>query len=229
MKIHRAVLSLVFAVALGLPVRAGSILLDYSPDATGAVIGPPGSAWSNHSESQNFAERIIFDTDVLITGMDIYSLNWWNSVGHSVLVRTWDEQSGLPDFGSANDFLSVIAAIDTEGITTAPIIDVGSYIRVHVDFGASSFNLAANTALWIGISGFQSQMGLLSLSGPNQPGNGAMYQFTSLSPEGEPPIGDMAMRIHGERSASVPETGSVVMLVGLGLCGLIAVRRVFVR
>ena len=229
MKIHRAVLSLVFAVALGLPVRAGSILMDYSPDATGAVIEPSYSAFSNYWAGQNFAERIIFDTDVLITGMDIYTLDWWSLVGDGVLVRTWDEQMGQPDLASGNNFLSVIAAMDTEGITTAPILSVGSYSRLHVDFGANSFNLAANTALWIGISGFQSEIGQLALSGSNQPGNGAMYMFNGLESSGEPPIGDMAMRIHGERSASVPETGSVVMLVGLGLCGLIAVRRVFVR
>lgn len=227
MKIHRAVLSLVFVVALGLPVRAGSILLDYSPDATGAVIAPMGTAFSNISGGQNFAERIIFDTDVLITGMDIYSLDWWNTVGNYVVVRTWDEQVGYPDIGTVDSFYSSISAMDSEGITTAPVLSIGSYTRLHVDFGANSFNLAANTALWIGISGFQSEMGQLALSGPKQPGNGTMYMFYGLNPAGEPYDGDMAMRIHGERS--VPETSSVVMLLGFGLGGLMAVRRVFVR
>ena len=226
MKMHRVVLSLVFTLALGLPVRAGSILLDYSPDATGAVIEPT-TAYQNNSAAQNFAERIIFNTDVLITGMDIYTLDWWNSVGNSVLVRTWDEQMGYPALGSVSSILTSIAAMDTEGITHAPVLANGSYVRLHVDFGVNSFNLSANTALWIGISGFQSEIGQLTLTGPNQPDNGALYMFNGLSSSGEPPLGDMAMRIHGERS--VPETSSVVVLLGLGLCSLIAVRRAIVR
>jgi hypothetical protein len=226
MKMHRAVLSLVFAVVLGLPVRAGSILLDYSPDATGAIIEPAGSVWSNISISQNFAENIIFNSNVLITGMDIYSIDSWATVGTAVLVRTWNDQSGLPDIGSVKGFASSISTVDTEGIMTAPVAPYGSYTRLHVDFGANSFSLSANTALWIGISGLQSEIGLLSLGGLNAPGNGEVYMFSDTSPAGVPTIGGMAMRIHGEQ---VPETSSVVVLLGLGLCGLIAIRRAIIR
>jgi hypothetical protein len=227
MKLSKYALRLALILAMYVQAQA-DVILDYSPDTSGAILTPqdfagPGSTWSNYYSSQNFGELISFGSDVTITGMDIYSS--FAQVGTNVLVRTWADSAGTPDSGSVMSFASVVAAVDLVGITSAD--PLSGYNRMFVDFGSNSFTLSANTSLWIGISGLDYGIGLVGLAGPNAPGNGKMAQFAGSTFGFHASIGDMAMRIHGTQN--VPDSASMLSLLGLGALGLALMRRLGTR
>ncbi len=212
----------------------GAVLIDQSPLGTSGTITPGiGSVWLNVYDSQNFGERVIFAYDVRITGMDIYSYSYFAPIGRDVLIKTWGESEGTLDAATLSSFSTVLSAVDTDGIGTWLGLFDYFGVRAHADFGSNSFVLAANTPLWIDMTGIPTDiaptnLGLLGLKGLAAPADGMMWLFsgdTSLAAIDA--AGDMAMRLYGERvdGPTVPDFGPTLALLGLGLAGLAALRR----
>ncbi|MBL8810279.1 MAG: PEP-CTERM sorting domain-containing protein [Planctomycetaceae bacterium] len=196
-------------------VHAG-IIWDYSPATTGAT----NTDWANLLSFQSFAESITFGSAVQISGMDIYCLNGFATLGDSVTIRLWADASGQPG-AVLSSFTESVAVIDSDG--AGP-----SNERVHVDF-TSLLNLDAGTPYWIGMTGTTKELTQTGLKNPNAPGDSRMAQFNGgdtfshFTPTG---VGDMAFRLEGSYVASVPEPSSMAMC-GIGACvaGFRAVRR----
>jgi len=200
-------------LAVGSIAQAATVLWDYSPETTGAT----GTInWNNESLRQNFAESILFDTDVILTGMDIYSAEYYGKVGNSVTIRLWDDVGGQP--GSLMmDFTETISIVDGDG-SGRPDVS-----RKHVDF-TTAVGLSANTTYWIGMSSTSIheflQMGLQL--GPD---DSRMFVFSGTNPLGftGTNAGDMAFRLHGTAVAPVPVPAALPLflsgLMGLGVVG----------
>ncbi len=234
MKAKTLPLMLVCVLFASAGLRA-AVLVDQSPLGTGGTITPEevGWIWQNMNTMQNFGERVVFDCDVRITGMDIYSFSHWARLGRDVLIKTWGENEAAPDVATLSSFATVLSAVDTDGIGT--YLSGHDYfgVRAHADFGSDSFVLSANTPLWIGMTGIDNliapaDLGLFGLKGLASPADGMMWQFYGDVSDGPTDTaGDMAMRLYGERldSPAVPDGGATLVLLGLGLAGLAALRR----
>ncbi len=234
MRANALPLTLAFVLFASAGLR-GAVLIDQSPLGTGGTITPEdvGWVWQNMNTMQNFGERVVFDCDVRITGMDIYSFSYWAPLGRDVLVKTWGEKEAAPDVTTLSSFATILSEVDTDGISYYPIGYEYFGVRAHADFGSDSFVLGANTPLWIGMTGIENaiapiDLGLLGLKGLAPPADGMMWQFSGdVSVGSTDGAGDMAMRIYGERldSPTVPDGGATLALLGLGLAGLAALRR----
>lgn len=193
-----------------------SIIWDYSPGTTGAVVSPEGSNgnWSNHSQGQNFAEIVSFATGATITGMDIYSNNYWGSVGQGVVIRLWSDVNGNPD-SLLYEINSQISAIDEVGIGSNTEIN-----RKHADF---SLTLDAGVDYWIGMSGD----GEITLAGLRDVQDDQMAVFGSNTFNSLMYIGDMAFRLEGSTSSTPEPTPepTTMLLMGAGLAGIVSGRR----
>lgn len=205
--LSKVVAGVVFAFAAS-PSFA-SIVWDYSPVV--AMDNAYGDRWTNTLKYQHFAEQVSFDKTTRINGMDIYSSDFFGSVGDDVQITIWSD-TGIPGAVVAS-FNSVTSIVDTEGAQ-------GGQHRLHADF--SGFDMHANTQYWIGMTSLTAnwtQTSMNSMPG----GDGSMAQFVNMSYQHQAGIGDMAFRLHGA-ATDVPEPASLA-LVGLALAGMGAARR----
>jgi hypothetical protein len=190
------------------PTRA-DVILDDSPDATGAE---QNANWLNRAGGQNFAETVEFAAGATVTGMDIYTLSQFPSVGMPVTLRLFSDATGQP--GTLLDELRLtLSPVDTVGVTSPAW---AGHVRAHVDLD-SPLSLAANTVYWIGLSGTTAELGLDTFAGPGSPA-GTIAQLDGQSFDIFPTIGPMAFRLAG--AVGVPEPSSLA-LCGLGIVALV--------
>jgi len=204
--------SVFFCVMVALAIGSRSdaaILWDYSP----SFYDVTGKTWVNKASQQNFAERIVFNADVLITGMDIYS-GYTVPVGTSATIRLWDDASTIPG-NLLQSFTQAITIIDTDGATTG-------LTRKHVDF-STPIVLTASTVYWIGMSGTDQEIGQASIDASATSGNRRMAQFNGTAYSYSTLVGDMAFRLWGV--VIVPEPSTLAVWSILGLTGIIFVGR----
>jgi hypothetical protein len=102
---------------------ADVIIIDQSPEALGLSTG---FVASNTDAGQNFADKVIFAQDELVTDMDIYTFSDITvTLGEAVTLRIRTGDASAAPLES----LETINIIDTDG--------VGGFtgaVRVHVDF-----------------------------------------------------------------------------------------------
>lgn len=216
---NRLLASLCLAASAAFACNApAAILLDWSPNATGAELSPSGdgSVLANLSTGINWAEEVMLPFGALITGMDIYTSNTKASLNQSVTIRFWDNPI-VPTV-----FTALVSILDTDGVTGAK----ADRVRAHVDFGSNAFSVAANQFFLIGMSGTDSDLGLYGLTGPNAPGDEMMLVFNGDVPDDFADVGDMAFRLHGNVSRNVPDSSSTLALLALGAFGIAWFRRV---
>jgi hypothetical protein len=182
-------------LAFGATQAHATIIWDYSPDTTGATNVPSSGSLSNLATGQNFFERVLFTSDVSLTGMAIYSFSLYGSVGQNVTIRIRSDSAGTPD-ASLFDFTASISAVDTEGTSVNPAFSNNT--RKFATF-TTPVNLLANTQYWIGMSGTTTELGQQGLNGTDAPDNGRMWRYFGTTPAlDSTDSGDMAMRLYGD-------------------------------
>lgn len=186
------------------------IVWNQSPSAIGGTM--TNSAFTNNMEDQNFSDLVRFDTDIWLTGMDIYMDFREGAVGDAATIRV---RTGS-HVGSLFEFNETVSLIDTSGTTNT----IPALRRVHVDF-TNPVSLLAGVDYWIGMSGTDDQLfqaGIKGGSGPLLDNRVAMYDGTVFGffPSD---VGDQAFRLWGEVSTNVPEP-PLFSLFGIGLAVL---------
>jgi hypothetical protein len=202
-----SVVGLTTVALLSTPDRAAAaIVWDHSPATTGADIYGP---WSNISSGQNFSDQFLLGQDTTLTGMDIYTSNAYPSIGQSVTVRLWSDNGGTPGT-LLQSFTEALAAVDTQS--------AGSDLWVRRAFASfvNPVSVLANTRYWIGMSGTDSELAQLTLTGPNAPGDNTTVGFNGKTFLTNYSIGDQAFRLHG-KTTEVPTPLLLPGLVGMGM------------
>jgi len=203
---------LVLGLFLGGATQARSaVIWDFSPATTGVNGSFP---WQNQSALENFAEHVVFANAVQITGMDIYTWNFFAGIGQPVTIRLWADAAGTPG-ALLNQFVDLISVMDTVGIGALEPLQ----IRVHVDF-TTPLALAAGTTYWIGMSGPGYELGQVTLEGLNPPDDNQVAVFDGTVFNSHAAIGDMAFRLHDGTVSAVPEPTSLAMFA-VGALGMI--------
>lgn len=205
------VLAAVVAVCAGSPPAKAAFIVNYSPGATGASTF---GSFLNLSTSQNFAERILFNSAATITAMDIYTASFQGPVGTSVTIRLWADNAGSPGT-LITSFTETISVRDSDGNGGNSQI-----ARIRATF-TNALNLSANTQYWIGMSGTSTDIGLFTLTGPNAPDNARSAIFTGTTFGSTNNTGDMAFRLEGTLGGVVAAPAPAgAVLFGIGLVGL---------
>jgi hypothetical protein len=202
-----SVVGLTTAALFATPSRAvAAIVWDYSPATTGADINGP---WSNISSIQNFSDQFLLGQDTTLTGMDIYARDGDPSIGQSVTVRLWSDNGGTPGT-LLQAFTEALAAVDTQSAGSDPFVR-----RAFANF-VNPVSVLANTRYWIGMSGTDSELGQLTLTGLNAPGDNTTVGFDGTTFSTNYSIGDQAFRLHGNATA-VPTPALLPGLMGMGM------------
>ncbi len=179
------------------------VVWDQSPGAIGGTM--TNSAFTNNMEDQNFSDLVRFDTDIRLSGMDIYMDFRQGSVGDAATIRI---RTGS-HVGSLFEFDEIVSLIDTDGTT----ITIPALRRVHVDFSIP-VNLLAGEDYWIGMSGTDDQLfqaGIKGGSGPLLDNRLAWYDETDFVTFASD-VGDQAFRLWGEVPVNVPEHSTITLL-----------------
>jgi hypothetical protein len=192
---------------------ADIILFDQAPGTTGGTRAPAAtpSGYTNHTDSQNFADLMVLTGNETLTGMDIYSSNLFPSLGGAVTVRI----RATPAGAILHELTSVISTIDSDGVGA-----FANTVRVHADF-AAPLALAAGS-YYIGMSGVPdiTQLAIVGGAGPHLDGLIGLYSGTVFA--GQAGVGDQAFRVWGVSSAPEP---SMFVLLGVAAGALVLRRR----
>ena len=213
-------------------LASAQIIWDQTPTAMG---GQWAGAYANTQSMQNYSDRAHFASNATVTGMDIYTFDYFAVVGGTVRIRI---HTGAPN-GSFLQFSETISIVDRDGVTGFGSSDP-HLVRVHATF-TNPVTMLAGTDYWIGMSG---ESGLLATpsdlgqmfvvpnggfpaTSPELDRRGGLYNgttFLSYSTDAN----DVAFRLEGtlEAAAPIPEPETYAMLLaGLGLLGFAARRR----
>lgn len=206
-RISKLFVSILLSMAASASI-AGPIVWDVSPLTHGVV---SGNNWTNMLGGQHFADKVLFNKNTVITGMDIYMADEWAKLNDKATVTIYKNKANAPG-ALLQSFVSFASVIDKQGASTGNK-------RVHVDF--AGFTMLAGEAYWIGMSANTvtwTQTSVKNAAG----GNNSMAQFGGSNYSHMATVGDMAFRLHGANA--IPEPASLA-LFGLGLLGFAAARR----
>ena len=195
-------------LATALPASA-SVVVDGSP--TGLTYGN----WANEATSQNFLVKFTLAATTNITGFDIFTENYFGSIGQAVRVRIRADASGSPTAANLFSF------DDTIDVSTA---FAGTTNTVGTNF--SSISLGAGT-YWIGMSGLTSELGWTSFNNGGPSANPNQRQLSNETVISTPGIYDLGFRIRSDdMTAPVPEPATwMLMLMGMAGVGFVMRRK----
>lgn len=189
----------ILVVAAALNARADNVLVDTGPGtSSGYLLGGQGS----YNYSQNLAAQFTLSQDVTVT-----SLEGWIRTFNSDYVRisVTDNSNGTTPGSEiwGGDLLLATDATDSwRGFTNVNLfLSAGTYWIAFV--GSQTLNAAMGTSVPnpLGVEAYGSV------------GDGSWHQYDGL---------DIGVRIKG---SSVPDSASVVGLLGLALSALVVARR----
>ncbi len=178
---------------------SAQVIWDYGP-STGSYAGN----WVNQTQSQNFAEQVIFDQDMFLYGFDLFT-TFTDTPGGDYHVKI------LLDNG-AGDPGDLYMAWDQD-VTEITTDFTGDVMQFKHSFDFDSVTLAANTTYWIGVSGNGWEVAQSSIL---TPGDGTMAQFGGDVFSFHTSVGDQMFQLRGE---VVPAPGVLGLL---GIAGLAA-------
>ncbi|RJP41150.1 MAG: hypothetical protein C4547_01865 [Phycisphaerales bacterium] len=164
-------------MAIGCSLAAGQeVIWDYGHDA-----GRTNGCWANTTAGQNFAERVIWETNQTVTAMRIFTCIAKRD--GTVHIKILADNGGVPG--------AVVAAFDVTPDSWEP--DHTGENVVTASFGP--VNLDANTPYWIGMSGNGFELGQHALNpGPE---NNQMAQFSGPNYSFMTGVGDQKFQLLG--------------------------------
>jgi len=188
----KSMLSAIVSICGALALACGSvghaaIIWDQSP---GAIGGTEFNSLSNRSAAQNFSDPVLFGTDHIVFGMDIYAGTAFVNAGDALVVRIRANAIDAVPI----EFIETINIKDLDGIGSAP----ASAARVHVDFSVPVL-LLGSTTYFLGMSGVGfDEVGQLVVNGGTGPLlNGSAHTYNGLVYVSDSAPGDTAFRLHG--------------------------------
>ena len=143
---------------IGVANAAPIVIWDQSPGALG---GQQTGLYSNSASSQNFADEVFFDSDTILSAMDIYTGDvtirgvdyMYGAVGTPIVIRI---RTGS-NTGPMQELTGVVSLRDLDGAASGPIpnalpSDPSFFVRARVDL-ATPFMFSRGVNYWIGMSG----------------------------------------------------------------------------
>ena len=177
------------------------IIWDYGP-----ATGSHGGCWANQTASQNFAEQVIFDVDMYLTDIHMFT-SYADSAGGDYHIKI------LLDNG-AGDPGELYRAWDQD-VDNISVDNTGDVQEYNHTFEFDAVLLEADTIYWIGVSGNGWEPGQSSVL---TPGDGTMAQFSGTVFSGHAGVGDQMFQLTGY----VPAPAGMALL---GCAGLMLRRR----
>ena len=187
-----------------------------------------GGSWSNRTDGQNFADKVSFQANTLVTGYNYFtnfdlSADNVNSAFHLKLYSDSDGKPGALLYSADLDFTSSWVEGVYDGVEG--VYDGGVFNGYHFDFASQLFS--ADTTYWIGVSGNGFEAAQISLDNVAG-GDGAMAQFAESVFDHMAGVGDQAFQLTGEAGSvpeSVPDSGSMLIFLSAVLPLLVVLRR----
>jgi hypothetical protein len=176
-----------------------ALLWDY-----GITTGTYGGSWANQTAGQNFAERVVFGSNVSVDQY-IYLTNF-NPAGFGTM-----HVKVHADTGTAPGALITAQDVAVASSSVAGVLNGNTIYQAVLNL--APINLAAGS-YWFGASGNGFEAAQLSLN-PG-PGNNQMAQFSGPNFGGHTSVGDQAFQLYG----TVPEPTTLLVLGGLSALAL---------
>jgi hypothetical protein len=194
------------AAAVALLVCTGSATADLIWDY-GPATGTHGGNWVNRTESQNFAEQVIFEIDMYLTDFHLFTTYTDSPSGDYHVKILYDDGAGNPG--------AMYMQWDQE-VNDITVDNSGNVMQYKHTFEFDEVLLEAGTIYWIGVSANGWEVGQSSVVAP---GDGMMAQFSGSTFAGHTGVGDQMFQLTGYE---VPAPAGLALL---GCAGLISRRR----
>ena len=184
-------------------VTSASLIVDFSPDTTGATLGE--SSWTNVYGSQIVGDQFTLSADTILTGGSIFSNSDFGNVGDDARFMVF--AGSAPTSAPIIDILTKIDVIDGQYTSGQ-----SSLTRKHATITPTF--LAAGT-YWFALAGDPNDLTQASTTTSAGYDDGA-FRFGSTTLQHSAPSGDMYFQLEG--TSAIPEPSTYITLSGLILC-----------
>ena len=198
--------------SIATPAKAG-IIYDNSPDTTGLDILVPNFlnlavGTESYSTLQWFGSQFNVDTTSLLTGVDIFGINYSDYTGIEVIIRIWADLNNQP----GQLIFSEVSAVSIQDSQSTESKDTLARFFAPV---ISMFLIEADTKYWISMAGVTNSLNLATFDSTNYTNPWVGRQGDYFRSECFI-CGDIAMRVHGDTLNSIPlPTTAGVLAIGI--------------
>jgi hypothetical protein len=197
-------LSLGLAAALSASDASASTLASYTPASPSDLdLGN----WLDVATGSNELVQFSVGGPSTITGFDLYAGSPFGLLGQSVMLKLANDNTGTPNAGSIQEFLSTIDSITPYG---------NGVNILHASF--SPITIGAGT-YWTGLSGATQSLVWASYFGDNVQNPPGQYFLNNNTLLGTPTVYHLAYSIEGSTSPAPEPAVWAMMISGLGLAG----------